>query len=170
MHPDLESARAAIHAATMGMNADDLVRHAPGKWSSAQVLEHLAKAYASTAYILDKCVRERRTVATRPSARQQLFTWVIMGAGYFPAGRPAPSGTLPEGMAPLEALDAANVSLGALDAAAARSLEAFGPGVRVANHPILGGFTVPQWRRFHRVHTRHHMKQIAVLRSAGRQA
>jgi len=101
MHPDLEAARSAIDAATTGMTADDLSRHAPGKWSSAQVLEHLAKAYGSTAYILDKCVREHRTVATPPSARQRFFTWVIVGGGYFPHGRPAPAVTMPDGLSPL---------------------------------------------------------------------
>lgn len=170
MHPDLAAARSAIDAATMHMTADDLARHVPGKWSSAQVLEHLAKAYGSTAYILDKCVREQRSVATPPSARQRLFTWVIVGVGYFPHGRPAPSVTIPDGMRPLEALDAARTSLAALDTAAARGVEVFGLATRVANHPLLGGFTIPQWRRFHRVHTRHHMKQIAALRSRGSQA
>lgn len=170
MHADFDAARAAIDAATTGMTADQLLRHAPGKWSSAQVLEHLAKAYGSTAYILDKCVREHRTVATPPSPRQRFFTWVIVGVGYFPQGRPAPAVTVPEGLEPLEALEAARTSLAALDAAAARGVEVFGLATRVANHPILGGFTIPQWRRFHRVHTRHHMKQIVALRSVARQA
>ncbi len=73
-------------------------------------------------------------------------------------------------MSPLEALEAAQASLGTLDAAAARGVEVFGLTTRVANHPILGGFTIPHWRRFHRVHTRHHMKQIVALRSASRHA
>ena len=169
MHPDLARARAAIDTATEGMTEGDLLRHAPGKWSSAQVLEHLAKAYGSTAYILDKCVREHRTVATPPLARQRFFAWVIIGVGYFPHGRSAPSVTIPGGMSPLEALAAARTSLAALDAAAARGVEVFGPVTRVANHPLLGGFTIPQWRRFHRVHTRHHMKQIVALRVLPRQ-
>jgi hypothetical protein len=80
MHPDLEAARAAIDAATMNMTADELSRHAPGKWSSAQVLEHLAKAYGSTAYILDKCVREHRSVATPQSPRQRVFAWILVCA------------------------------------------------------------------------------------------
>lgn len=170
MHPDLEAAHAAIDAATMNMTPDDLLRHAPGKWSSAQVLEHLAKAYGSTAYILDKCVEEHRTVATPPSAVQQLFAWIVVRIGYLPSGRTAPAVTLPEGLPPLEALDAARTSLAALDAAAARAANVFGPAMRVANHPILGGFTIPQWTRFHRVHTRHHMKQIVALRSVTRQS
>jgi hypothetical protein len=30
---------------------------------------------------------------------------------------------------------------------------------------VLGPLTIPQWRRFHLVHTQHHMKQVARLRA-----
>jgi hypothetical protein len=44
----------------------------------------------------------------------------------------------------------------ALDGAAAR----FGARVKLMNHPIIGPLSVRQWRRFHWVHTRHHVRQI----------
>ncbi len=62
------------------------------------------------------------------------------------------------------ALAYARETLQALDAAAVRCEAQFGPRVPVANHPILGGFTVRQWRRFHWSHTRHHVRQIAQRR------
>jgi hypothetical protein len=37
--------------------------------------------------------------------------------------------------------------------------------VKIADHPVLGPLTLHQWSRFHYVHARHHMKQIATLRT-----
>ena len=72
--------------------------------------------------------------------------------------------TVPDGLSGEEALALARRTLRELDAAAQRCADTFGANVRVADHPILGGFTVRQWRRFHWVHTRHHVRQIAQRR------
>jgi hypothetical protein len=32
------------------------------------------------------------------------------------------------------------------------------------DHPILGPLTVDQWRKFHVVHTEHHVRQISQRR------
>lgn len=154
----------AIDSTTRGMSPAQLDWHPEGKWSSAQVLEHLAKAYGSTAYILEKCVTEHRTVASPALWRQRVFTQMVVTAGYLPSGVEAPAVTRPEGLPPLDALARARASLQALDDAAGKSAARFGSRVPVANHPILGGFSTAQWRRFHWVHTRHHMRQIAWLR------
>jgi hypothetical protein len=156
----------AIDASTRGMTPAQLAWHPEGKWSSAEILEHLAKAYGSTAYILEKCVAERRTVASPPTWRQRVFAVAVVTAGYLPSGVEAPTVTRPDGLSPLEALAGARASLEALDVAARKSAAAFGARVPVANHPILGGFSTAQWQRFHWVHTRHHMRQIARRRRA----
>ncbi len=51
-----------------------------------------------------------------------------------------------------------------LDAVAERCAARFGERTKVSNHPYLGAFNVRQWRRFHRLHARHHMKQVARLK------
>jgi hypothetical protein len=162
--PHLQRARRAIEAATRGLSTEAWQRAAAGQWNSAQILEHLGKAYGSTAYILDKCVSDGAPKGRRPSWRQWLFTTLIIDVGYFPTGVQAPAITRPEGLSGAEALTYALQSLEALDTAAARCDARFGRRARVANHPILGGFTVHQWRRFHWSHTRHHMRQIAQRR------
>ena len=53
--------------------------------------------------------------------------------------------------------------LESLDRTAAAAQGRFGRG-RVMDHPILGPFTVDQWLKFHRIHTRHHQKQIVERR------
>lgn len=162
--PWLQRALDAIDVATSALSADDWVRAAPGQWNCAQILEHLGRAYGTTAYILDKCLADGAPKGRAPSWRQWLFAVLVVDVGYFPTGVPAPDVTRPTGLAADQALAYARETLTALDVAAARCLVRFGARVRVANHPLLGGFTVPQWQRFHWRHTRHHMRQIAARR------
>ena len=51
------------------------------------------------------------------------------------------------------------------DDAISRCEARFGAGAKLANHPVLGPLTARQWRTFHLVHARHHMKQIAHIRA-----
>ena len=160
MDPHLQRALADIDAATQGLSAADWQRCPAGRWNCAQILEHLGKAYGGTAYILDKCVADGAPKGHQPSWRQRLSATIVVTLGYLPSGVKAPSMTVPDGLCGEEALALARRTLMELDAAAQRCADTFGDYVRVANHPILGGFTVRQWRRFHWVHTRHHVRQI----------
>lgn len=162
--PSLQRALDAIETATCTLSADEWRRSEPGRWNCAQILEHLGKAYRGTAYILDKCVADGAPKGKPPSWQQWFFAGVLVNLGYFPSGINAPEMTKPADPAGPDALSYARDALLALDAAAARCEARFGAGVRVANHPILGGFTIRQWRRFHWFHTRHHMRQIADRR------
>lgn len=161
--PHLWRALQAIELATAGLSPDAWTTAPAGRWNTAQILEHLAKAYSRTAYILEKCLTDEEPKGRPASWRQRLFTTLIVDVGYFPTGVKAPDMTLPEGLSGRDALAAARQGLIALDRAASRCAARFGPRVLVANHPLLGGFTVRQWRRFHWAHTRHHLKQIARL-------
>jgi hypothetical protein len=51
-----------------------------------------------------------------------------------------------------------------MDKQLARCYEACGKKGWLANHPVLGPLKIDQWPKFHRVHTRHHMKQIRAMR------
>jgi hypothetical protein len=164
MDPHLQRALAEIEAATHGLSGADWQRAPAGHWHCAEIVEHLGKAYGSTAYILDKCVADGAPKGRRPSWRQRLFATMVVNLGFLPSGVKAPAMTVPGGLSGDDALALARRTLQELDAAAVRCVDRFGAGVRVANHPILGGFTVGQWRRFHWVHTRHHMRQILQRR------
>jgi len=163
MHADLERALDTLRSAAADLDPASLAWHPPGKWSAGQIVEHLSKGYASTAYILNRCL-EAGAPKARPAAwRERLATFVVVGLGYLPSGRQAPEVTRPAERPPDDVVDQAVAALNALDGTAARTEERFGPGTPLANHPILGPLNTREWRRFHLVHTRHHAKQIAHL-------
>jgi hypothetical protein len=47
-----------------------------------------------------------------------------------------------------------------MDDALAKCEKQFGNGKKIADHPVLGPIPISGWRKFHLLHTRHHMKQI----------
>lgn len=158
--PDLRRIREVLELETRALQPPDFERHRPGQWSTSQILEHLARTYAGTAYVFEKCLKDGAPRGAAPAATQRLWSFLVVTIGYLPSGVNAPEMTRPHGLAGDQALQFARESLEGLDAAATGCLQRFGPRVRVANHPILGGFTVPQWCRFHWVHTRHHLRHI----------
>jgi len=165
MDPQLELALQAIDAATRGMSGEQLAAHPEGKWSAAEILEHLSIAFGSTARSLDKALASGKPKISPPTLYQRGAALLVANIGYFPPGRQAPEFTRPKGMEGETALRTIRENLVAMDAAITRCEERFGRGRKIATHPVLGPLSVPQWRKFHLVHTRHHMKQIDRLRS-----
>ncbi len=135
-------------------------RPAEGKWSVAEIVEHLALAYEGTVKGMRRVLESDASMATPPSPTQRLFKFIIVQAGYFPAGRTAPTQVVPRGVTLEVAAARARAALEALDLALDEGEARFGPRRKVLNHPILGAFSVQDWRRFHRVHTRHHARQV----------
>ena len=164
MHPHLKACLAILEDCTRGAGAECSVRKDPAKWSAAEVVEHLARAYSGTAKGLERCLEKGAPAATGQTFRQKLFSFGLINLGYFPPGRQAPKHVLPTGELDLGAvLDAARRGLARLDVAAITAREKFG-GVKVMDHALLGAFTVDQWLKFHLVHTRHHEKHIRARR------
>jgi hypothetical protein len=171
LHPILEATADALRAATVDLVPDDLARRlAPGRWSVAQILDHLLRTYASTAYILNRCVEQNKPKGRRPTLRERAAAWVVLDLGHFPTGVKAPAVALPSPSPTPTVREDALAALARLDRAATAAEERFGRLTKLANHPVLGPFDARQWRQFHFVHTRHHMKQIARLTKRGRDA
>jgi hypothetical protein len=164
LQPDLQRVADAIERAVDGLTPQQLGWQPEGKWSAANILEHLSITYGGTARVMKKAAERGASLATRASGYQRLAAFVVTGIGFLPGGRKAPEMTVPTGLAANDALAAIRRNLVEMDAAFAAAGERL-PGNRpVADHPVLGPLTLRQWRRFHWVHTRHHMKQIAALR------
>src|SRR5271165_3656016 len=112
---------------------DALLRAPAEKWNSLQIIEHLFLSYTATTKGLLRTMEEGQPKQTTPRASL--------------------------GNEPLRHV---NDALVAMDATLADAEKRFGARTRVLNLPILGPLTAQQWRRFHQVHGRHHLKQIAA--------
>jgi hypothetical protein len=153
-----------IHAATAGMTVEQIEWHREGKWSAAEILEHLALTYSGSKFGLDRCADADKPSARTASAKDRLSTLVVVTLGYLPGGRKAPKGTLPKGLPGSMILEHFDQQLVAMDEAITRCEQRFGTRVKLVNHPIIGPLTGPEWRKFHLVHAQHHAKQIARLK------
>jgi len=160
----LQELKESIASATRGMNLAELARHPEGKWSTAQVLEHLYLTYTGTLKGLERCLQKDRPLARLPTLKDRMRTAVVTGLGYLPEGRKAPQTATPRGMAANEVMQAIGPAIVAMDEAIAQCEAKFGLRTRLLDHPILGPLTGRQWRKFHWVHGQHHLKQIQRLR------
>ena len=169
----LDKTRRAIDDAIRGMSVAQISAHEEGKWSPAQVLEHLSLTYSSTVKGLGRCLAADKPLGTRPTLYQRAAIALVVVFGHMPEGRQAPSYTRPKGIPAEDVVRDIQENLTQMEEVLGRCEERFGKRVKIADHPILGPLTLPQWRKFHWVHTRHHMRQIAKMRSAlesGRQS
>jgi uncharacterized protein DUF1569 len=87
-----------------------------------------------------------------------------LGFGYLPSGREAPSFSRPRGLPAEKVLTDIAGKISEMDEMIARCEKKLGSG-KLLDHPILGPLTGAQWRKFHLVHGRHHMKQIRKLKA-----
>lgn len=169
VHPVLNQTRDMLAKALAGHTAEQLARHPAGdgaRWSACQVMEHLRATWRLTTAGLEDRLRKGRPLQTRPTLSQRWRQVVICDLGFFPRGREAPPPTRPAA-APSPEMDGdaliacMHEDLAALDGALNRMEPAAGGKVALT-HMMLGPLTVSQWRRFHRVHARHHLRQISA--------
>lgn len=164
MHRDIEACRSVIEAATIGLDDERAAIRVDGRWSIAEIIEHLDRTYTGTVKGLERCLDAGAPRVSTPTPRSRLRRFIVVTLGWFPTGIQAPRHVLPGGEVALSAMaDRIRLHLAEMDAALIRATERFGSGA-VLDHPILGPFTTEDWARFHRVHTRHHCRQIAERR------
>lgn len=153
-----------LTSATEGMTEEQLVWHAEGKWSAAQILEHLSKTYTGTSKGFAKALAANKSLATRATAWQLFARTTVVGLGYFPRGRKSPEVVVPNSNWTGEhAVKTIREELAKLLEAQEKVEQRFA-GIPVVDHPVMGPLTPEQWAKFHFVHAKHHMKQIAALR------
>jgi len=162
LSPELEYVRREADAAIGAVSVDALSHAADGKWSPLQVLEHLVLSYTATTKGLLRAMETGRPERSRRTFGHRMRGVYVFGLGRFPAGVEAPKHTVPRDSLGTEPLRRFNDALVAMDASLADAERRFGHRTRVLFHPILGPLTTQQWRRFHLVHGRHHLKQITA--------
>lgn len=149
---------------TEDIRENQLLWHPEGKWSVAEILEHLSLTYSGTKIVFDRCLQSGKPSATAPTLRDRLATFLVTRLGYLPSGRQAPAGTRPKGIPAEKALSDIAKNIQAMDESIGACERRFGSNVKIVAHPILGAFTAEEWRRFHCVHGKHHLRQIRHLR------
>ena len=167
----LKAAWTEIDGATRGLRPDDLARAAsePGRWTIAQILEHLLLAFTGNTKAFEKALASGEVRGRPPMLKQRMGRLLVVDLGYFPKAK-APEMTMPSGSVPPEGIvEAVRAALETLDGTLGRVAERFGAEALVANHPYFGGMTVGQWRKFHWRHAVHHSRQIRRLSNANSQ-
>ena len=163
----LQRALQAIQHETSGMSPDQLGWHEEGKWSAAEILEHLSLTFTSTSKAMESFNVEGSASRKAPTLKQRLIRRIVVDWGYFLSGRSAPDFTRPKGLPPDRAVATICQDIAEMDEKIEACERKYGNNW-LGKHPILGPFRPKHWRKFHYVHTCHHMKQIARLRELQR--
>lgn len=165
MCPELEQALIEIDSATNGMTDEQLAWHPEAKWSTGDILEHLSLAFSGTIAGLHKALEKNNPRKREPTLRERLRVLMVVEFGHMPRGRQSPEVARPRGVPPRVAFNSIRENLIAMDMPLAACEKRFGASTKLGVHPILGPMTARQWRKLHWVHTRHHMRQVRVLRA-----
>ena len=162
----LEELKQAIESAVESLSSEQLSWHPADKWCAAEVLEHLYLTYTGTIKGFTKVLEAGKPLGTRASLKHRMRTLVVVRFKHMPEGRQAPSNTRPKGLPGVKVRGEVGTKVVEMDAIIAQCEARFGRGSRLLDHPILGPLTARQWRTFHFVHGRHHVKQLLRLRKS----
>ena len=170
LSPVLQTALDSIDRGIAGMSDEQIKWHPEGKWSAAEILEHLSLAYSRTAERMKPLVEQAQQPEVR---RRTMKEWagglIVLKLGRVPAGRKSPEALCPRGLSPQAVRDSIRKNLAELDGRINVCEQRFGSSRKVMNHVILGPLSTREWRRFHCVHTLHHVKQIEALKEKMKQ-
>jgi hypothetical protein len=121
------------------MTEEQFTFHLEGKWSTAQILEHLSLAFGATARAFERAAREGKPLGDNPKLKQRLQNIVLFNIGYFPRGRQAPTMVIPKGeLGGLQALAQIRENLLRMDKFHGECEQKVSRERCIANHPILG--------------------------------
>ncbi len=145
-----------------GVNGDDWHRAPNGKWSVAQIVQHLALGVDIVARTFDH--REEKAPMQRcASPVQAVARTALLTVGRLPAGFKSPEAALPLAK-PDPDLVTAQFRMGV---AGLQTLVDDWPLERqrtiFVRHPQFGDLNLPEWVRFHYIHCRHHAGQLRAL-------
>ena len=168
MDARLRRLQEAMDAAIRGLGSQQLAQAPPGKWSAAQILEHLFLTYTGTIKGCERCLQSEKPLGDRPTLGQRVRLLVVVQAGYMPRGVQAPERTRPKGTPAEVVVAEIGGKIAAMDELIAQCEGRHGKRAQLMNHPVLGPMTGEQWRRFHFVHGMHHVRQILRMREGVR--
>lgn len=171
MNPVLDRLQKEMAEALRGLDEEQTQwrpRMRPAAWTIQQIVEHLMLTYSATNGVMETRMAKGTPTKARPSVAQRVRQFAVARLGYFPGGRLAPAAVMP--VATVSALSGETLrgafieQVERMDGALDEAERALGRR-RSVSHIVLGPMSVWQWRRFHLVHGRHHVKQIVRIRA-----
>jgi len=135
--------------------------HGPaGKWTPAQIVEHLALGLNLSAETLLKRRNHAPMSRRRRTPAEHIAWFFIMGLRWFPPRRKAPERTTPAAQIPRAMAETHFLAGIELWDQVDRALLPERRADLFAKHPRMGDLSVEEWMRFHLIHARHHARQI----------
>ena len=141
------------------IEAADWTTAPEGKWSIAQIVEHLAIAFDIVATGFAKPT-PNETAGREATPAQAVLRHTLLGSGELPKGMRAPDISHPSDD-PEPELVVARFRMGIEQTRTL--LEDWDEDRQVSTflrHPVLGDLNLPEWVRFHYVHCTLHARQI----------
>jgi len=143
-----------------GRGDSDWERGSEGKWTPAQIVEHLALGLTSSAAKFAER-RSHAPMVRRPrTPAEKIAKLLIFGLRWFPPGRRAPERTVPAPQMPRVVAEPHFLAGVAEWNRLERELLPRRGTDLFVKHPRLGDLTLEEWMQFHLIHARHHARQI----------
>ncbi len=163
MHAELEEIQTELERATIGFSAQDWSWAPHNKWNSLLIVEHLLLSYMSTTLGLLKIIHSQKTNVSDITPRSYIAAFILTRLNYFPSGRSAAPQAQPKGRLAAGSLKQFHQALGTMNERLSSAESLFGAKMKILDHPDIGPLSVAEWRRFHRTHGFHHIRQIGDL-------
>jgi len=129
-----------------------------GGWSYAEVYSHIMQANLGSSIAAEKCCRKTGVITNKGMNWKGKLVFLL---GSFPPGKRKAPASLDAITKKISKEDARNLIIKLrkrVDEIV--HLAAHAPTDSKIAHPGLGMLTAPQWLKFIRIHTRHHLKQL----------
>lgn len=171
MHPVFQSAFDEVTAELSRFDSTSANVHPWGRphcWSVHQIVEHLVLSMNQTREALEERLTKGRPGRNLQRSRTEwALQLMILSAGHMPKGVGAPQEITPNAGMPQarvrELTARLESAIESLDTTLDQCRQRFGME-RVGRQFLLGPLRVDQWRRYHVLHLRHHLKQMADVR------
>jgi hypothetical protein len=142
-----------------GRTDADWHRAPPGRWSPAQIVQHLTLSVDYTARAFE-ARRARAPMRRRPRSLRELVAYLLVfRVGWVPAWE-SPAATRPSDHPARDVVEREFRDALERFIALERVLLPSRAADLFVKHPLLGDLTLPEWGRFHLWHFTHHARQI----------
>jgi len=177
MHPVLKVELERLAEEVRGISLEEAQVHpqpGQGRWCPQQVIEHLVLSYKMTTEEIGRQLAKGQPAKRRRGLLGIFLRLQTIGLGVMPHGIPSTPRLKPRTFDPLSGAELAERLLARgeeMDVLLGVARRKFGIQP-CGEHPFYGPLRVDEWRRYHALHARHHLKQLqqAIKFAKGQQS